>query len=908
MAKTKLYYKNGIPYYKSGGRFYPLPKAQGGLSSLDSGGQGPNLNLISTVGNLGATGLGMIGDMVNPRKQDYNPSAGVTNIMAGYGNDGLESGVGTLLNTASSLDPTGTSAAISAALNIGKGLGNILRREDEHGIANNEGVLGKLMTSYGNALDPIGNIQRSINVGKKHGFKEGLKNFVTLGNSGTDLMEEDLKRAETRDANKRSNETLGLNVGNYRNDSIYAKKGVNLQSVPTSTNKKYNVEIEDGEILLGNPGTTKKSPGSTTSLGSKFAVKFHGDKHGEDTDGDGLEGIPLNTDNGYIASNYLGLDGKPVKKQKGGKSGKTVADEMTPLVEYLHKAEQNSQDGYISNPVAIKEVLRQLEGMKSTAEVNKARQEIAKLLKDTNIPFEEVLMSLQELMPVEDLNQEESEAYNQVLSKFAEAEGQQQQMAQQNQPSPEEMLMMMNQQAEQLPQAPMAKKGLNMYKRYQQGGPMPEQGGPEQNMSHEHMMQLMQQAQQQVNPQQQEGMMVPGLEDLDPQVQEMFAQLPPEVQEEISQLPPEQMEIAIINAIKQLEQEQAQGPQMDPAMMEQMMMEQGGGEEGEMDPAMMEAMMAEQQALMKMGGSINEYFGDKFRDANSVNYSPSQSPKTANAHLPRPIQLEGHFNPKTKTHMKQMGAFQDNYQDGGYLQKSQVGKEVAANQQVGKTGMEQKLIDLYKDRTSPVGVTYWDRGEKKTFTVNPHLNTPEYQEFMSKHRAIQPTEEEKKLREWQRDNERVIKETKDWTDKFAYEQYRQNRQDEYNFQKDKYNRMQKDYADLKNTFGQEKAMQMMKERYADEYSKVNKPVNNDMQIKQTGGAISSEMVNLVEQLMNEGYSPEQAVQIAQRKLAQQAPEMKNGGMIGKTVSFKMGGKVIKGKIKSIDANGNFTIE
>jgi hypothetical protein len=317
---------------------------------------------------------------------------------------------------------------------------------------------------------------------------------------------------------------------------------------------------------------------------------------------------------------------------------------------------------------------------------------------------------------------------------------------QQTQGDPQDIMAMIAQQAgaaqQQGGMPPMpqqAKNGLNMYNRYnrfQQGGPMPGQE-QEQNPSSNRMMELMGQAQGQMGNQgsgEEINMATnPALAELNPEVQQMFAQLPPEMQEQILQLPPDQVEIAIMNAIEQMQggQQPQQGMppmegQMDPAMMEQ----QQAAEE--------QAMMAEQQALMQLGGYTNEYFGDQFRDKNKVAYTPSQDPRAANAHLPRPVQLEGHFNPQTKTHMKQMGAFQDNYQ--------------------------------------------------------------------------------------------------------------------------------------------------------------------------TGGAIDSRMVEMVQQLVQQGYSPEQAIQVAQQKLAQEAPEKKMGGMIGKTVKFKAGGQWVSGKIKSYnDKTGEFRV-
>lgn len=700
MGKTKIYFKNNKAFFKKGGRFYELPEFQGGddLSTINN----INNSLINAqssglvteptntqnffqsnpaaVMSLAGTGANMISNFGGGRKSGnqnlYDPT--MQNYMKGYNNDKFSSSANTLLDTAAGLDPTGTTALVSGAIKLGKGVGNLVKNEDEFGISQSGA-----QEAIGNALDPLGRIQQSINIGKKHGFGEGVKDLLTFGISGNNLMKEDVKKASNRIDYQKMAERSGMNKGNYRNDSVYAKKGVNIQSAPFHNKKKPNVEIEDGEILLGNPGSVTKYGNATTSLNSKFASKFHGDKHGQDTDKDGMEGIPLNSDSGYIASNYLGMDGRVVKKQKGGKSGKTVADEMTPLVNYLHEAEQNSEDIYKSNPVAIKQVLNQLENMKNTAEQNKFRRELEKMVKNDEVPLEDVLSFIQQNAPAEDMSPEQLEALNSM-------------MPEQPQQMPAEM--------------PMGKNGLNMYRnKYQMGGMPTPQDEQQPNPSSDKMMQLMQQAQQQVNP-----TINPAMENLDPEVQQMFSQLPPDVQQQIMQMPPDQIEIAIMNAFQQMQSgQQEQG--MDPAMQEQGMNEA--------------AMMAEQQALMKLGGYTNEYFGDKYKGKN-YDYQQSQDPKAASAHMPRPV-LEDKYNPVTKTHMKQMAAFQDNYQ--------------------------------------------------------------------------------------------------------------------------------------------------------------------------TGGAINNEMVKMVQQLMAQGYSQEQAIQVATNKLSQgNQGQMKSGGMVGRTVTFKMGGQIISGKVKSYD--------
>jgi hypothetical protein len=664
-----------------------------------------------------AAGTGMLSGIASnfTNKSSNNIDPLIKGQMSGYNNDRGASTANTLLDTAASLDPTGTMKLVNMGVKAGKAVGNLVANKDKYGISQSGA-----QEAISNVFDPIGFVQDSFNVGKQHGFGQGLKNFATLGVSGRKLQEEAKDDALDRIDYKDMAERAGTNKGNYRNDSVYAKRGVNLSNQTLNNKKKPNVEIEDGEIMLGTPGAVTKYGNASTSLNSKFAAKFHGDEHGEDTDKDGMEGIPLNAPGGYIASNYLGMDGRKVKKQNGGKMGPTVADEMTPLVNYLHEAEQDSQDGYKNNPVAIKQVLRQLENMKNTAEVNKWRREVEKMFKDDSIPIEEILTFIQENAPADDMNPEQLAALQGMMPQG------QPQMQSGPQQQPQDQLAQMAQQAEQI--QPTAKNGLNMnnrfYNRYQQGGPMMNpQDEQAPNPSSNRMEQLMQQSQQ-TPP----SATNPAMQDMDPEVQQMFAQLPPELQDQIMQMPPEQMEIAIMNAFEQM---QGQGQQMPPEGME-------GGQE-QMDPAaqeqamMEQAMMAEQQALMQLGG----YAGDQYRDKN-YSYPNSQSPNSANAHLPRPV-LQENFNPATKTHTQPFAAFQDRYQ--------------------------------------------------------------------------------------------------------------------------------------------------------------------------TGGAISNDMVQMVQQLIQQGYSQEQAIEVAKNKLAQESqPEMKHGGMVGKTVRFKSGGKIVQGKIKSYDNNtGNFEL-
>jgi hypothetical protein len=429
------------------------------------------------------------------------------------------------------------------------------------------------------------------------------------------LKEERETKKYQQELQKRSDEiktmNAGTNKGNYANYSVYAKKGKNILNEPYKNVKQPNVEIEHGEIYLGNPGSVTKYGKAGTSLDSKYAAKFEGDWHGEDTDKDGMEGIPLNAPEGYIASNFLGLDGKPVKGQKDSKkTGKTVADEMTPLIEFLHKAEQNPKDLYKNNPAVIKQVLNQLEKMKNTAEQNKFREELVKMLRDKQgFNLEDVFEFIKQNAPMEDMTPEQQESLNQLMA------GNQQQMPQEGgqELSPELIQQMMAEQGQQPQQAKYGKSMNNYYKRYQQGGkPSPEQimemmaqqqgqqGAPQQNptlaKSSNRMEDLLNKAKAMTNQQQ----LTPSVDQMDDQVKEMFNALPDEVKKQIVELPSDQQEIAIINAYQQIMAEEQMAAQGEQQMMEgEVEMEESG-----MSPEDV-ASMAEQQALeMMYGGQL----------------------------------------------------------------------------------------------------------------------------------------------------------------------------------------------------------------------------------------------------------------------------------------------------------------
>ena len=106
------------------------------------------------------------------------------------------------------------------------------------------------------------------------------------------------------------------------------------------------------------------------------------------------------------------------------------------------------------------------------------------------------------------------------------------------------------------------------------------QPGMEEQMAAEQQMAEQQMAEQEGEMDAQQGMVPPVLANVDPQLQQVFMQLPPEVQEQILSLPPEQIEIALMNVMEQMMGGQGAEQQM---AAEQQMMEQSQVPPGVMD-------------------------------------------------------------------------------------------------------------------------------------------------------------------------------------------------------------------------------------------------------------------------------------------------------------------------------------
>ena len=571
----------GKIFLKEGGRYVPKMQLGGWKEQIDGikGTAKDTLNLGKngvgdtpkrdwTMGaDMLATGINSLAQKPNP---GLSPRAGAM-AKTYNGDTRIENGLAAGMGIAASLDPTGTLKAVDSVMKVGRAVGNVVDPGDEYGVSKSNA--GKITSSI---LDPIGRLQQTYNVGKKHGFGAATKDFLSFGTHGNDLLKNDVKMAEDKDERDTMRMRQGMNQGAFRNDGIYAKMGAHIKPYNGQT-KEPNVEIEDGEIVLGNPTQIGMRGNTSTSLESKYGAMFHGDKHGTDSDGDGLEGIPLTSGEAYVASEHLGLNGK-----KSGPGNKSVAQEMKPYLKYLNGGETNPLDPYKNNPVAIAETNRQLGLLKNEAEKGKFMEGIGKELKNKDRNVKDILSYITKNAPLEDLNSDElgqvQEASNQLINS-----NQNQQPMMYNQPQ------------------------------YRQGGYYFQQGGmaqPEANPSEERMTELVQETPS-IDPSQ------GGTTQLSPEAQQMLQQLPPEMQEQIMALPPEQQEEAIMQAMQQQGQGQPQpgmegappqGAPQDPAAMGMDPAAMMGGAPQDpnapIDPAAAEMGMEGGQPVMKCGGRM----------------------------------------------------------------------------------------------------------------------------------------------------------------------------------------------------------------------------------------------------------------------------------------------------------------
>ncbi len=563
----KLYTIGGKQFFKRGGKFVPVMAGGGptfdelrtqwsGIKTdlSDAGIDGENVDYNDHSASTWAKGLGALSTTMNALSPKKNPGTSPRALAASQAhtkNKSIETIGSGALGAAAMLDPTGTAMIADAALKVGRSAKNLINPGDEYGVSRSN-----VAEVAGNVLDPLGYYQQSFNIGKKYGVGHGLLNHLTFGIHGNNLMKDAVQKGIARDKRDEMGMRQGLNQGAYRNDSVYAQEGAVIKP-KQATDEEPNVEIEDGEVVLADPRRIVQHGNGGTSLESKYAALFHGDKHGEDKDKDGMEGIPLTTGEAYVASDYLGLNGK-----RAGKGNKSVASEMKPYVKFLHNAEKFSTDPYKNNPVAIAETNRQLHLMKKEAERNKFLEEVNKMTKSKEKGISEIVDYMINNAPMEDLSEEEKAS------------------------------MAMLQQTQQ----PQQMNYNRMMARF--GGHYMQQGGmaqPEPNPSQDRMSQLIEQTpSMDPNSAPAEG------QQLSAEAQQMLQQLPPETQAQIMQLPVEQQEAAIMQAAQEMGLMQPEQPQ--PGMEQGVPMPEGEMPVEDMAAAQMG--MEGGQPVMQCGGRM----------------------------------------------------------------------------------------------------------------------------------------------------------------------------------------------------------------------------------------------------------------------------------------------------------------
>ena len=425
MKKITLYKKGGKLYYKKGGkmclyegggplRYRKPPVAQNGLdiklndnpSFSSEYSQNPYKPTFSDPGDVGYDSEGMSGkrdgkgfqvsdvgnyaniasglmSMVPKTQQTFGDNKFARNALQGQ------------LKKRDEVQKTqkDISAAVpvwGAVSNATRGFGEMIAPEDDYGIKNKAGKF------FQTAFNPSSLISENATSSGTAGDK--LMNIVTMGIWEESRKEKlrDMALAEQKQRDERAGQ-FNQNVEGVTGTNFFSKLGGDLRVLPYNTlnmkhKPKYTAEIEDGELMIGpDIGSVLHGGNSSASMVSEFAAKFNGDKHGQDTDGDGQEGIPVVAKEGmYVASNYLGLNGKKAKKGQ-----KTVAQEMEPIVESLAKAEEGG-DAFDSNKQLVKHQLLELENMKNEAEANKAIEELKSMLSKKDRDMDEIAMFIQE--------------------------------------------------------------------------------------------------------------------------------------------------------------------------------------------------------------------------------------------------------------------------------------------------------------------------------------------------------------------------------------------------------------------------------------------------------------------------------------------------------------------------------
>lgn len=371
-------------------------------------------NKNSTIGTAMSIGSGILNSLNNNKDKQPGDSLRANKLLDYNNKTGLATGLNTAIGAAASMDPSGTMAIAKGALDAGAALGKLVDKTDEYGVSKNN--FTKMM---GNNLNPIGNLQEAVNEGRKHGFGAGLKNFVTFGVSGNQRRAELRDKALDYDRKEEAQAAEGTNLGKIKNNSVYSKNGgyIKIRQSGGSIKPKMNsnsegqVEVESGEVLLTNPSTLElNSSNAKAQSVSPYGMIVKGDKHGEDTDKDGNEGIRITSDNGaYVGSDYLTIDGVPAKKGQ-----KTVADEMKPLINLLNRAHLNKNNPFINNPIMISESNRQLDNIRKQAEIGKFQEGLRKESKKGDISG--LISYITTSAPINDLDEKDSNAIKQLIN------------------------------------------------------------------------------------------------------------------------------------------------------------------------------------------------------------------------------------------------------------------------------------------------------------------------------------------------------------------------------------------------------------------------------------------------------------------------------------------------------------
>lgn len=366
------------------------------VESVDTGdsytpkrkGKGFDTGQIGNYANM----AGSLFSTIDQQRRNRQQSSDNPYIHSAFGgsNKGAQQTSG-LMSTATGV-VSAINPMIGGIVNAGRGLAKTIRAEDKDtGIAQSAFQHGLT-----NLLSPSTKMENVIKSFKKGRAGAGVLELLTGMPVSYYLDKETEAKADKAQQRDESRKAMFSNnvEGNRRNDTIYAKYGKQITNRPNRLKQGLNpnAEIEDGEYAIGNPKTMFHGGDSNTSNVSEFGAKFHGDKHGQDTDGDGQEGIPIEAEEGtYIASNFLGMNGKKAKKGE-----KTVAKEIEPIMESLAEADDDSQDAYKSNPQLVENQLSVLNEKIKEAETNKAKEKLKQLTRKKDINPAEIQQFIQE--------------------------------------------------------------------------------------------------------------------------------------------------------------------------------------------------------------------------------------------------------------------------------------------------------------------------------------------------------------------------------------------------------------------------------------------------------------------------------------------------------------------------------